>query len=121
MKIILTEEQLKLITFQNAIDMAWQDFKDECHEKEFGYDYCDDTEFVTKIEVVTAYKTEPYAVKGMEVVELGIIFYIDTVFDSIDVGEYFWELESYLRKYLGNDTFKLKLLNVINENSRTDW
>jgi len=65
--------------------------------------------------------TEPYAVKGMEVVELGIIFYIDTVFDSIDVGEYFWELEKYLEPYLGKDNFKIKLLNVINENPRANW
>jgi len=88
---------------------------------DFSWDYCDDTEFVTRIEVKTAYKTEPYAVKGMEVVELGIIFYIDTVFDSIDVGEYFWELEKYLEPYLGKDNFKIKLLNVINENPRANW
>jgi hypothetical protein len=121
MKIIITEDQLKLTVFQYAVDSAWQDFKDECTEKNFGWDYCDDTEFVTRIEVKTAYKTEPYAVKGMEVVELGIIFYIDTVFDSIDIGDYFWNLEKYLEPYLGKGNFKIKLLNVINENPRSNW
>jgi hypothetical protein len=114
MKIIITENQIKTVVFQNAVDMAWQDFKSECPEKEFGNDYCDDSDFITKIEVVTAYKTK-------NILELGIIFYIDVVFDTLDIGEYFWELEQYLKKYLGKDNFKLKLLNVINTNTNRDW
>jgi len=115
MKIIITESQLKTITFQNAVDMAWKDIADNI--KEDYYDeggYGDNYEAITKIDVVTAYKTD-------NVVELGIIIYIDTIFDTFDVGDYLWDLKLNLENYLGKNNFKFKLLNVINENPRTDW
>ena len=42
--------------------------------------------------------------------------YYDSIFPSIDAGDYLYELEHHLREYLGKGNFKLKLLNVINEN-----
>jgi len=32
-----------------------------------------------------------------------------------------WDLKLNLENYLGKNNFKFKLLNVINENPRTDW
>jgi hypothetical protein len=64
--------------------------------------------------VVTAYKTD-------NVVELGIIIYIDTIFDTFDVGDYLWDLKLNLEKYLGKGNFKLKLLNSINTREDFNW
>ena len=116
MKIIITESQLKTITFQNAIDMAWKDIADNIKEEDYYTEggYGDNYEAITKIDVVTAYKID-------NIVELGIIIYIDTIFDTFDVGDYLWDLKLNLENYLGKNNFKFKLLNVINENSRTDW
>ena len=116
MKIIITESQLKTITFQNAVDMAWKDIADNIKEEDY-YDeggYGDNYEAITKIDVVSAYKTD-------NVVELGIIIYMDTIFDTFDVGDYLWDLKLNLENYLGKNNFKFKLLNVINKNPRTDW
>ena len=116
MKIIITESQLKTITFQSAVDMAWKDIADKIKEEDY-YDeggYGDNYEAITKIDVVSAYKTD-------NVVELAIVIYIDTIFDTFDVGDYLWDLKLNLENYLGKNNFKLKLLNVINENPRTDW
>ena len=116
MKIIITESQLKTITFQNAVDMAWQDIADDIKEEDYYTEggYGDNYEAIAKIDVVTAYKTD-------NVIELAIIIYIDTIFDTFDVGDYLWDLKLNLERYLGKNNFKLKLLNVINENPRTDW
>ena len=116
MKIIITESQLKTTVFQSAVDMAWEDIADNIKEEDY-YDeggYGHNYEAITKIDVVTAYKTD-------KVVELGIIIYIDTIFGTLDVGEYLWDLKLKLENYLGKNNFKFKLLNVINENPRTDW
>ena len=116
MKIIITESQLKTITFQNAVDMAWKDIADNIKEEDY-YDeggYGDNYEAITKIDVVSAYKTD-------NVVELAIVIYIDTIFDTFDVGNYLWDLKLNLENYLGKNNFKFKLLNVINKNPRTDW
>jgi len=116
MKIIITESQLKTITFQNAIDMAWKDIADNIKEEDYFTEggYGDNYEAITKIDVVSAYKTD-------NVVELAIVIYIDTIFDTFDVGDYLWDLKLNLENYLGKNNFKFKLLNVINENPRTDW
>ena len=116
MKIIITERQLKTITFQNAVDMAWKDIADNIKEEDYFTEggYGDNYEAITKIDVVSAYKTD-------NVVELAIVIYIDTIFDTFDVGDYLWDLKLNLENYLGKNNFKFKLLNVINENPRTDW
>ena len=71
-------------------------------------------ESIKRIEIVTVYKTN-------NIIEMGLIVYYDAIFPSMDVGDYFYELEYHLREYLGKGNFKLKLLNVINENPRSDW
>ncbi len=116
MKIIITESQLKTITFQNAVDMAWKDIADNIKKEDYFTEggYGDNYEAITKIDVVSAYKTD-------NVVELAIVIYIDTIFDTFDVGDYLWDLKLNLENYLGKNNFKFKLLNVINENPRTDW
>ena len=121
MKIIITEEQLNVLTFQNAIDMAIDDIREKCDEMErlgteeiISFDSCEQLEVINKVEVVTAYKTE-------NIIELCIIIYIDTIFSGADVGDFFWEIDYHLRTYLGKGNFKLKLLNVINERPKGEW
>lgn len=108
----------KLVKFQNAIDMAFEDIIESCKDFDPLYDYndniCGDLDSVRRVEVVTVNKTEPYAVKGMFVLEIGIIFYVDS--DNIkDMGGVFWNLEHNLINILGGGNFKLKLLNVVGE------
>jgi hypothetical protein len=116
MKIIITEEQLKTLVFQKAVDMAWQDVNDNVKEEDYYLDggFGDNIDSITKIDVVTAYKNK-------NIIELGLIFYIDSIFDSIDVGDYLYELEYNLRKILGKENFKIILLNVINTNTNKEW
>jgi hypothetical protein len=123
MKIIITEDQLKTTVFQNAVDMALEDIKKKCNNmNDFGadaeeiisFDVCDQLESIKRIEIVTAYKTN-------NIIEMGLIVYKDSIFSSTDDGDYLYELEYHLREFLGKGNFKLKLLNVINENSRSDW
>jgi len=123
MKIIITEEQLNVLTFQKAIDMAIDDIREKCDEMErlgadaeeiISFDSCEQLELINKVEVVTTYKTE-------NIIELGVIIYIDTIFSGADVGDFFWEIDYHLRTYLGKGNFKLKLLNVINERPKGEW
>jgi len=123
MKIILTEEQLNILTFQNAIDMSIDDIREKCEEigrlgadaeEIISFDSCDQLELINKVEVVTAYKTE-------NIIEFGVIIYIDTIFTSADISDFFWEIEYHLRTYLGKGNFKLKILNVINERPKGEW
>ena len=78
--------------------------------------YGDNYEAVTKVEVVNAYKTESYALKGVKIIELAIIIYINTIIDTFDAGDYLWDFKLNLETYLGKSNFRIKLLNVINEN-----
>ena len=81
MKIIITEDQLKTAVFQNAVDMAWEDIADNIKEEDYYTDggYGDNYEAVTKVEVVNAYKTESNTLKGVKIIELAIIIYINTI------------------------------------------
>lgn len=123
MKIIITEDQLKTAVFQNAVDMAWEDIADNIGEEGLGFDYEAVTkvyEAVTKVEVVNAYKTESNTLKGVKIIELAIIIYINTIIDTFDAGDYLWDFKLHLETYLGKNNFRFKLLNVINENPKSD-
>ena len=123
MKIIITEDQLKTAVFQNAVDMSLNDIKKKCDnindlgadaEEIISFDVCDQLESIKRIEIVTLYKTN-------NIIEIGLIVYKDSIFTSMDDGDYLYELDHHLREFLGKGNFKLKLLNVINENPRSDW
>jgi len=123
MKIIITESQLKTITFQNTVDMSFDDIKKKCNKmNELGtddpeiisFDVCDQIESISKVEVVNAYKTN-------NMIEISIIVYYETIFQSLDVGGFLYELEYHLREYLGKGNFKLKLLNSINTREDFNW
>jgi len=56
MKIIITEEQLNVLTFQNAIDMAIDDIREKCDEMErlgteeiISFDSCEQLEVINKV------------------------------------------------------------------------
>jgi hypothetical protein len=123
MKIIITESQLKTITFQNTVDMSFDDIKKKCNKmNELGadapeiisFDVCDQIESISKVEVVNVYKTN-------NMIEISIIVYYETIFQSLDVGGFLYELEYHLRDYLGKGNFKLKLLNSINTREDFNW
>ena len=79
-----------------------------------SFDVCDQIESISKVEVVNVYKTN-------NVIEISIIVYYETIFQSLDVGDYLYELEYHLREYLGKGNFKLKLLNSINTREDFNW
>ena len=123
MKIIITESQLKTITFQNTVDMSFDDIKKKCNKMNalgadapeiISFDVCDQIESISKVEVVNVYKTN-------NMIEISIIVYYETIFQSLDVGGFLYELEYHLREYLGKGNFKLKLLNSINTREDFNW
>jgi hypothetical protein len=52
--------------------------------------------------------------------EIGLIIYIDTIFDSADVGSFFYDIKGEIMDMTGNKNIKVKLLNVINNKER-NW
>ena len=78
-------------------------------EEIISFDVCDQLESIKRIEIVTVYKIN-------NIIEMGLIVYKDSIFPSMDAGDYLYELEYHLKEYLGKGNFKFKLLNVINEN-----
>jgi hypothetical protein len=52
----------------------------------------------------------------VKIIELAIIIYINTIIDTFDAGDYLWDFKLNLETYLGKSNFRIKLLNVINEN-----
>jgi len=116
MKVLITENQL-LNVYQKIVDITLSDLKDICENyvEDENWDYSDqDMDCVTidtveSVEVVTAFDNE-----------IGLIVYIDSIFDTVDVGSFFWDLEKQIIETTGNRNIKIKLLNVINNRER-NW
>ena len=110
MKVLITESQL-LTVYQKIVDISLSNLRDKC-EGDFvnadGYD-CDILDIVENVKVATSFDNE-----------IGLIIYIDTIFDSADVGSFFYDIKGEIMDVTGNKSLKVKLLNVINNKER-NW
>jgi len=117
MKVLITENQL-ITVYQKIVDIAFNDLKEICENstEDDNWDYSDEDldcetilDTVENVEVVTAFDNE-----------IGLIVYIDTIFDTADVGMFFYDLEKQIKETTGKGNIKVKLLNVINNRQR-NW
>ena len=115
MRIIITENQLKT-AYQKIVDMSLDNLKEICDNatEDENWDYSDEDmdcetilDVVESVKVATAFDNE-----------IGLIIYIDTIFDTADVGTFFWDLEKQIKETTGKENIKVKLLNVINNRER---
>ena len=116
MKILITESQL-LTVYQKIVDISLGNLRDKCEHatEDEDWDYADEDidceilDIVENVEVVTSFDSE-----------IGLIIYIDTIFDSADVGSFFYDIKGEIMDVTGNKSLKVKLLNVINNKER-NW
>ena len=116
MKVLITENQLKSV-YQKIVDISLSNLRDMCEHatEDEDWDYADEDidceilDIVENVEVVTSFDSE-----------IGLIIYIDTIFDSADVGSFFYDIKGEIMDMTGNKNIKIKLLNVINNKER-NW
>jgi hypothetical protein len=116
MRIIITENQLKT-AYQKIVDMSLDNLRYICEHatEDEDWDYsdedvdCEILDIIENVEVVTSFENE-----------IGLIIYINTIFDSADVGSFFYDIEKEIIDTTGNKNIKVKLLNVINNKER-NW
>lgn len=116
MKVLITESQL-LTVYQKIVDISLSNLRGMCeHDTEDeNWDYsdedvdCETLDIIESVNVATAFDDE-----------IGLIIYIDTIFDTADVGSFFWDLEKQIIETTGKENIKVKLLNVINNRER-NW
>jgi hypothetical protein len=131
MKIIITENQYKMLlesnteSIQSLIDIAFQSLKDDSDNGLFIDSYVEDTVYVTEeIKVVDVQKvTGKDYLTGKESSHLFVTIdvYVETIFNSMDVGEMVWELEMDCEKIVGKNNIRLNLREVINTNTNRQW
>ena len=116
MKVLITENQLKSV-YQKIVDISLSNLRDMCEHatEDEDWDYADEDidceilDIVENVEVVTSFDSE-----------IGLIIYIDTIFDSADVGSFFYDIKGEIMDMTGNKNIKIKLLNVI-KNKERNW
>ena len=116
MKVLITENQLKIV-YQKIVDISLSNLRDMCEHatEDEDWDYADEDidceilDIVENVEVATSFDSE-----------IGLIIYIDTIFDSADVGSFFYDIKGEIMDMTGNKNIKIKLLNVINNKER-NW
>ena len=116
MKVLITENQLKT-AYQKIVDISLNNLRDMCEHatEDEDWDYagedvdCEILDIVENVDVVTSFDNE-----------IGLIIYINTIFDSADVGGFFYDIQKEIIDTTGNKNIKVKLLNVINNKER-NW
>lgn len=131
MKIIITESQYQILlesnteSMQNVIDIAFKSLKEKIEDGFFEVSYVEDSVYVTEeIKVVEVQKvTGKNYLTGKESSHLFITIdvYIETIFQSMDMGEMLWELQQECERIIGKNTIRLKLREVINTNTNRQW
>jgi hypothetical protein len=110
---------------QSLIDIAFQSLKDDSDNGLFIDGYVEDTVYVTEeIKVVDVQKvTGKDYLTGKESSHLFVTIdvYVETIFNSMDVGEMVWELEMDCEKIVGKNNIRLNLREVINTNTNRQW
>lgn len=131
MKIIITENQYKILlesnteSMQNVIDMAFETLKEKCEEGDFDVTYVESELNVTEeIKVVDVQKTTAKNyLTGKESNSLFVTvdIYIHSIYESIDTDEMIHELRLECENIVGKGNIRLKVRDVINNNTNRQW
>jgi len=132
MRIIITENQYKMLlesnteSMQNVIDMAFESLKEKCEEGEdFDVTYIESQLNVTEeIKVVDVQKTtaKNYLTgKESSLLFVTVDIYIHSIYESIDADEMIHELRLECEEIVGKGNIRLKVRDVINNNTNRQW
>lgn len=134
MKIIITEEQFKLLTesnidaMQNLINMAFDTLKENC---EGGYyirshrNYiCDPVEMIEEIKVIDVSKMQVMKIfekDKIDIINITVDFYVDSINEYNNLDNFIYELILETRNIVGGNFITIHYREVINKRKNFDW
>lgn len=134
MKIIITEEQFKLLTesnidaMQNLINMAFDTLKENC---EGGYyirshrNYiCDPVEMIEEIKVIDVSKMQVMNIfekDKIDLINITVDFYVDSINEYNNLDNFIYELILETRNIVGGNFITIHYREVINKRKNFDW
>lgn len=134
MKIIITEEQFKLLTesnidaMQNLINMAFDTLKENC---EGGYyirshrNYiCDPVEMIEEIKVIDVSKMQVMKIfekDKIDIINITVDFYVDSINEYNNLDNFIYELIRESRNIVGGNFITIHYREVINKRKNFDW
>lgn len=134
MKIIITEEQFKLLTesnidaMQNLINMAFDTLKENC---EGGYyirshrNYiCDPVEMIEEIKVIDVSKMQVMNIfekDKIDLINITVDFYVDSINEYNNLDNFIYELIRESRNIVGGNFITIHYREVINKRKNFDW
>jgi hypothetical protein len=134
MKIIITEEQYKLLTesntepMQSLIDMAFEAVKENCDGGYYimaHHDYiCNPIDMIEEIKVIGTSKGQvmDYSIKNkIDVIYITINFYIDSIYEYNNLDNFIYELQEEARNIVGGKFIIINQGKVINKRKNFDW
>lgn len=130
MKIIITENQYKILlesnteSMQNVIDMAFETLEEKCEDGFFDVSVEYSVYATEEIKVVEVQKvTGKNYLTGKESSHLYVTvdIYIHSIYESIDTDEMIHELRLECENVVGKDNIRLKVRDVINNNTNRQW
>ena len=131
MKIMITENQYKMLlesnteSMQNVIDMAFDALKVNVDDGFFEVSYVEDSVYVTEeIKVVDVQKTTAKIYltgKESSLLFVTVDIYIHSIYESIDADEMIHELRLECEEIVGKGNIRLKVRDVINNNTNRQW
>ena len=131
MKIIITENQYKILlesnteSMQNVIDMAFETLEEKCEEGDFDVTYVESelnaTEEIKVVEVQKVTWKNYLTGKESSHLYVTVDIYIHSIYESIDTDEMIHELRLECENVVGKDNIRLKVRDVINNNTNRQW
>lgn len=131
MKIIITENQYKILlesnteSMQNVIDMAFETLEEKCEEGDFDVTYVESelnaTEEIKVVEVQKVTGKNYLTGKESSHLYVTVDIYIHSIYESIDTDEMIHELRLECENVVGKDNIRLKVRDVINNNTNRQW
>ena len=125
MKIIITEEQYKLLTESNVeamqylIDTCVSEIKSNCEKGTYvrGYPVCDQIDTVDEFKVTNVVK---HNLEFGSYLEIVVDAYYDSIYPYVNLDHLEWELSQEADQITGKGTIVVKL-NGINKRKNFDW
>lgn len=128
MKIIITEQQQKLLTeskgiesAQNLIDQAFDELKENCEESRVEQIACDQMETLEKVKVVSSNKGS--TIRGGQEIKLWFIE-VDIYYSSLGYTpfeDFIHELQWEVREIVGSRNIIITVRGSINSNKDLNW
>ena len=128
MKIIISEQQQKLLTeskgielAQNLIDQAFEELKENCEESRVEQIACDQMETVEEVKVVASEKGSTIT-RGQKtnfwLIEVDIYY---SSFGYTPFEDFIYQLQHEVREIVGSRNIIITIRGLINSNKDPNW